>query len=196
MPTVYIYTRRFTQILSPALGRDRSAPWSKTETITLADSIKVKSRIIPGAAESEIMREPSYADNWVAAGPLHSMSDTDKCLSAAAPTTFYEPQPRVDPGPKGLLLLLNSGLRQTSNKRQTGPDKIKTAWRFICSFCFAAFSNIETRSRWGSGGAWGLPVIGLSSLPSLYDCWNWLQLLLDRIKRLRMDGWVDGWMAG
>lgn len=42
--------------------------------------IEVKSWIIPRAAESEIMRQPNYADNYVAVSPLCGVSDTDKCL--------------------------------------------------------------------------------------------------------------------
>lgn len=46
--------------------------------------MEVKSWIIPGAAESEIMRQPNYADNCVAVSSLYGVSDTDKCLLVTA----------------------------------------------------------------------------------------------------------------
>lgn len=82
--------------------------------------IEVKSWIIPGAAELEIMRQPNYADNCVAASPVCGVSDTDKCLSVAAQAalaTFSEQQRGVTAEGGRVLLLPSSGWRQMSNNR-------------------------------------------------------------------------------
>lgn len=120
MPIISPLVRQFKHKVSPALSSDSPLhPEAKHRDIT-CHWIEVKSWIIPRAAESEIMRQPNYADNCVAVSPLCSVSDTDKCLFVAAQAalaTFSERQRSVTAEGDRVLLLLRSGLRQMSNNR-------------------------------------------------------------------------------
>lgn len=118
MPIIFHLVRQFKHKLGPALRPDSPLhPEAKQKDIT-CHWMEVESWIIPGAAESEITRQPNYADNCVAVSPVHGVSDTDKCLSVAAEAalaTLSERQRGVT-AEGGWLLLL--ALRLEADEQQ------------------------------------------------------------------------------